>query len=696
MAVVAMLATLGGAAPAWAHASFVSATPDPGTGLPQAPGEVVLRFSEPLILGPSEIRVEDEFGRGATEGPTRGVEGDARAMRRRLGLLAPGVYTVTWTTMSPLDGHTLKGSYRFAVGGTTPGEESVRADPLSSEGPAGLAGRWLGLLGLALWFGAAVLGPAAVRAGLSATLLRRVRIAAPAAAAVGTALSLLVTSVVSTGNLSTITDVVAGGRSGALRLGVVALGLIGVALGARWPDSARVLSPVAAVLEGASGHAGTSPTPWLAAAMFSGHLAAVGVWTFAIAAALCAGRRMRSVLVALSPHAVVAAAVVGLTGVGAASLELNTPAELRTTGYGQVLVAKTVLFGAMALAGLTHRRRSRSSDRRHGLRGALGIEAVAGVAAFAVAAVLVSFPNPPREELAAADVNDPATMLQEALATPAVTVAGRSGVYVVGVTVTPPAPGVVELLVQVEGLEPDDALRDVTVVATGPTGTDITASLEDCGLGCFRGTARLDSRGTWSFQVSGVTNGGRLRTEVQVPLPAEDGSERFAAMLDAMASLRTARVREELRASADGNPIVSEYRFAAPDRMSWQAPNGDATERMAFGEYGYRRRSSSDPWERYEWPGDGFAWPAGFYTAFFEGATSPRLLGTDVLDGRAVTVLSFVQPSYPAWYRVWLDEDDRIRRLEMLTDRHFMDQRYGPLDRPVDISEPTTGQASSS
>ncbi|MGH2659389.1 MAG: hypothetical protein ACRDHS_06930 [Actinomycetota bacterium] len=35
-------------APAGAHAGLVASTPSPGIGLPQAPGAVVLRFSEPL------------------------------------------------------------------------------------------------------------------------------------------------------------------------------------------------------------------------------------------------------------------------------------------------------------------------------------------------------------------------------------------------------------------------------------------------------------------------------------------------------------------------------------------------------------------------------------------------------------------------------------------------------------------------
>src|SRR5574340_1218454 len=68
--------------PAAAHAELVLADPAPGTGLPQAPGAVVLKFSEPLDLGLSHIEIVDAAGHDVSSGPTRAVSGDADAMRR--------------------------------------------------------------------------------------------------------------------------------------------------------------------------------------------------------------------------------------------------------------------------------------------------------------------------------------------------------------------------------------------------------------------------------------------------------------------------------------------------------------------------------------------------------------------------------------------------------------------------------------
>src|SRR5216683_2433229 len=86
------------AAPAWAHAELASASPGPGTSLPQAPGFVQIEFTELLNRAASSISVLDARGHDGAVGPTVGAPGDARGLRRALGVLRPGVYTVRWTS----------------------------------------------------------------------------------------------------------------------------------------------------------------------------------------------------------------------------------------------------------------------------------------------------------------------------------------------------------------------------------------------------------------------------------------------------------------------------------------------------------------------------------------------------------------------------------------------------------------------
>src|ERR1700730_1891945 len=104
-----------GASPASAHASLVGADPAPGTSVPQAPGAVVLHFSEAVDHVRSALTVTGPGGRDATAGPTQAVANDGRALRRPLGLERPGRYDVTWTSVSIDDGHAETGPYSFGL-----------------------------------------------------------------------------------------------------------------------------------------------------------------------------------------------------------------------------------------------------------------------------------------------------------------------------------------------------------------------------------------------------------------------------------------------------------------------------------------------------------------------------------------------------------------------------------------------------
>ncbi|MGH3664993.1 MAG: copper resistance CopC family protein, partial [Egibacteraceae bacterium] len=110
---LALVALVMSPSAAWAHAAFVSSQPEPGSQLTTAPGVVEIEFSEPLIVDLSSLVVTDPDGRrwertGAAQ----------HAMRASLDTTALGVYEVEWKTVSPVDGHTLRGSYRFGVGAT--------------------------------------------------------------------------------------------------------------------------------------------------------------------------------------------------------------------------------------------------------------------------------------------------------------------------------------------------------------------------------------------------------------------------------------------------------------------------------------------------------------------------------------------------------------------------------------------------
>src|SRR5437879_3705376 len=96
---------------AFAHAGLLSSTPVAGSELASAPGAVILRFSEPVNERLSTTSVTTPGG-SDVDGTVVGPE----EIAVQLVADTPGVYRVSWTTVSLLDGHTLSGSFAFGVG----------------------------------------------------------------------------------------------------------------------------------------------------------------------------------------------------------------------------------------------------------------------------------------------------------------------------------------------------------------------------------------------------------------------------------------------------------------------------------------------------------------------------------------------------------------------------------------------------
>jgi methionine-rich copper-binding protein CopC len=104
-----------GQQPVWAHAELAEAEPAVGaTYWWNRPDEVRLRFTQQLAETGNEIQVMGADFRVVQQGETVRDPEDPRVMSVALASLAPGTYTVNWTSMSE-DGDPLQGSYEFAI-----------------------------------------------------------------------------------------------------------------------------------------------------------------------------------------------------------------------------------------------------------------------------------------------------------------------------------------------------------------------------------------------------------------------------------------------------------------------------------------------------------------------------------------------------------------------------------------------------
>jgi copper transport protein len=384
--VVALLGTLAlTAAPASAHAFLKESDPAANAILPTSPPQVTLRFTERLERSYSQAELYDQTG--TVVAGTASHAGDT-ASTMILDLppgLPNGTFSVLWRTLSEDDGHTAQGYIAFTIGS----EQDVQAVIVPAGATTGVAGpsrwatagRWLSLLGLAglvavwpVWL--LVLRPAISPVWqLGPMLVRRVRRLAFGAllvALVGSIIALLAqagTVADQTGRWDALTTTVTGTRYGSLwllRLGLFLIdGAMLVGLPWWWPRRRRIVTIGALLLATALplpysliSHASAQPAGRATAvANDMLHLLGASVWVGGLVLLLVGltpalrnltPRGRQTVLGRAIPRfsalALVAWAVMGLTGLYSAWLQVGNLTALRDTSYGRWLIIKLLLL----------------------------------------------------------------------------------------------------------------------------------------------------------------------------------------------------------------------------------------------------------------------------------------------------------------------------------------------------------------
>jgi copper transport protein len=672
----AALALVLTAAPAAGHAAFVSSEPEAGAELSSAPGVVVLRFTEPLIPRLSEATVTDPDGR-RFEGP---VAGD-REMRVPLPTNAPGIYEVAWTTVSPVDGHTLRGSFRFGVG-VSPGEgaeggtgaEPQRADLVIAAGRAVEYASLLLALGMLLVRRLSRRDPALpwVRPRLVPALA--VSLVAGVTVVLGEAL--LAAGSASPADISAYFTAGPSGVARVARIGLEAVALVAAVRG-------RSVAPAivgALVALAAAGHAAAVSPKWWGVGVDALHLLAAGLWAGGIMALATLrppggwrGPQGRALLDRFSPVALSAFVLTVGFGVLRGVQELSGLGDLVGTAYGQVLALK--VLGVLAMVPLSVFLWLR-------LRGTPRAEAAIAVGVVAAAAVLAAYPLPPAR-LAEAEAASEQPAGSSALPRPGdLSMGGEAGEALVGLTIRPAEPGPNEVLVYVLPLEGEEAASGLPVgVSVGGR----RVRMDECGLACRRADLNLQGGELLQVAVGGEAGG----TDVfEVPrLPTPDGSALYRRMQERMHQLRTYRLEEVL--SSGRASVRSTYAFQAPDRMRVGLDSG--FERVIVGDREWRREKPGTPWR------EELAIPLEvprFIWDFGRSPSTARIMAREEVAGVSTTVMSFFARSgaIPIWFRLWVDEEGLVRRAEMRAQGHFMDHRYFAFDAPFQVDPPAPAE----
>jgi copper transport protein len=441
-----LIAVIGAAAlplTASAHALPQSAVPPEGSAVQQAPKIVVITFGENPDPQLSGITVVDGSGANVDAGPTTPVPGKPLALGVPLKPIGKGVYTVTWKTVSAVDGHLATGSYAFGVD-VSPG--SVHAPPPAAAAAPSVAAVLLRLLlftGLVVSFGAVMLGLFAY--GAPTLILRRV-IAAGAVITVAGTVGVVAAQAIATGATFLALFGSSIGRSLIAR-GIPALILLACGVLLLRGRRTRLLSVIAGAaalggmaVDALSSHAGSENPVTLNEFAQWLHIAAVGLWIGGLVALLVSIMGAPSdgkahLTRRLSTLAGIGLVVVAATGVFRAVIEVQTWSNLVTTVFGIFVLLKVGLIVILAALGAFNRFRNvpRLPRALRSLRRVVSTELVVALGALTVAAALVNV-APPAEYAAAA--------AQAQQATPLV-VSGNDFATTVRVrlTVTPGTPG---------------------------------------------------------------------------------------------------------------------------------------------------------------------------------------------------------------------------------------------------------------
>jgi copper transport protein len=418
VAVAALLAgaglagTLARPAAVAAHALLRGASPAAGATLGTAPAEVRLTFSETPDIRLTSIKVLDTGGADHASGPVEAVADPTASARVPVGALRDGVYTVSWRTVSAVDGHISAGSFVFGVGVSPPSGPQQPASVGQSGSPPAIVARWVLYLGLIALVGAAfvalavaslpsirtamtgdLLGVAAAGWGLTALGtfgvigVQWVETGAPIETLLGTSVGLAaVIRLVALGAVAASVAALAavprfGGRSGWLLVGATA--------------SAALIADVAL------GHAAAGEAGIFQIAVQATHGLAAGAWVGGLAALLVslrscpAGERLAAAR-RFSTWAATSLVIVAATGAVRAVQEVQTIEALTTTDFGRTVLAKTALLLAIAALGALNRVVSlRSAERLVvRLRRVGAVEVVLAVAVLGASALLVNLTPP--------------------------------------------------------------------------------------------------------------------------------------------------------------------------------------------------------------------------------------------------------------------------------------------------------------
>jgi putative copper export protein len=384
------------------------------------------------------------------------------------------------------------------------------------------------------------------------------------------------------------------------------------------------------------------------------HLLGAAVWTggvLSLVALVPVGER-RQATRRFGPLAGGAVVAIAVTGVLRAVGELRSVSQLWSTSYGQAILVKSVLFLAVvALAAVARGRPGRRT---------LSLESVLLFGLVATVAVLVGL-RPGR---------DVSVVVAPAL--PSFVTAGEAGTYAIGASLSQDANGI-RVRATVLGDEGPVTGKQVELSVSGRT-----APVTSCGDGCYESVVPVTVPRSLRVRVGGES--ATLVVPQEWPAPSAT-----PIVVQATKRFRTARgvVFTSRLASSPTNATTTLWKMAPPNLLSG-LERGTGAGEVIIGNRRWDRDSANEAWV--ESPQSPIGQPAPPWPGDVRDA---HFVGSSVVRGRPVWVVTFYDPLTPAWFRIAVDKRNSVTySMNMIATAHFMREDYRDFGKPLAIVPP--------
>jgi hypothetical protein len=202
-----------------------------------------------------------------------------------------------------------------------------------------------------------------------------------------------------------------------------------------------------------------------------------------------------------------------------------------------------------------------------------------------------------------------------------------------------------------------------------------TIPAKPCGPGCYSAAAPAPRHVV-------VHVNGSPPVAFSLPARPRPAAAIVARAAKATRALHSLVYSEALRSGPTGG-LLTTWSLKAPNEVEYRIKGG--ADAIVLGTKRWDRNNARAPWRRSEQlPALQVPQPA-----WGSVATNAHVLGQGALGGKPVWIVSFANPTTPAWFTAWIDKRTSLPlQLRMTAAAHFMFHRYLAFDQPLTISPP--------